>query len=323
MNKYNDFNSDTNQVAYTVPIDNNSQYDMNGHILQKNQVNYLTQASAPQLPPYTYRTPDYDKLFNMLVNKGFSRGLAQFFVEETKKFTKYYYLLDTSGSMSSNDGKQFIDGHITRCSRFAEMSALGTGIYELFSQCGIPAKFINFNGLSTDTSINYEQVPFNKIVETPSGGTPLKSILTGLYNEIAHIPGNKKLVLVTDGESTDGDITEIIKQIQHYNTSITIRLCTDQRVIVDYWNNIDKDLEIRLDIIDSYPDEIEEVNVYNKRLNYTKEFHSIREYGVLDHRLDHVDENALSPDDIKYFNSIIGPRNSKNYCNTDLGCIIL
>lgn len=241
-------------------------------------------------------------IYNLLrQNHKFPDKLAQCFVEEKSKISKYYYICDTSGSMAEIDGK-FYNGK--KCSRIEEMNEFVNFVWNLFYVSKTPAKFISFHG-SADTS-DESNLAINRVLVQPNGGTPLLRTLSLVQNELANINGRKKLVIITDGESSDGDITNIIKTIQNNNVSITVRLCTDNDRIVNYWNRIDSDLEINLDIIDSFHDERKEVNKFNPRINYTLELHKFRELGVLRNEFDHIDERMLSPTDETFIKSLVG-----------------
>ena len=37
---------------------------------------------------------------------------------------------------------------------------------------------------------------------------------------------------------------------------------------MNYWNNLDKDLEIQMDVLDDFVGETKEVEIYNKRITY-------------------------------------------------------
>ena len=44
---------------------------------------------------------------------------------------------------------------------------------------------------------------------------------------------------------------------------MVIRLCTDEDRIVDYWNNIDQQIELNMDVIDDPQGEAEEIHRYD------------------------------------------------------------
>ena len=246
-------------------------------------------------------------------------GYTQEMVELVKTelaICKYrFYIGDDSGSMNGSDGKIYKDGKVSHCSRYAEMkSELGES-FDICAKAGIESHFISLNsgsiyikkGGNGDLSRDHQE--YSRIFYTPNGGTPLNKVLTGVLNIIKTLPQGerKKIVLYTDGESSDGDITNIIKEIQHYNTSITVRLCTDQESVVTYWDNIDKNLEIRLDIIDSYTDEKPSVKRMNPRLKYEHSMHKLRVFGVVSNDFDRMDEARLTDSQIESLNALLGP----------------
>ena len=265
---------------------------------------------------------DYNRLNNMMISKGFYEELSKFFCEQIYKVTKTFFILDTSASMSSSDGKIFDEGKIIKCSRFTEMQKIVKDVFSLFFECQIPSKFTNLKCEYVDTLDSHINInSIDEIVSVTEGETSLKVILNNLKSEINYSSGQKKLVIITDGKSHNSDIAKTLKEIQGFDVSITIRLFTDDEKSITYWNNINKDLEIKLDIINSYFNEIIKVKKYNPKLNYTTYFHKLREYGVIDPRFHHIDQISLSKYDIKYLNEIAGPKNSKNYYKYNTGVI--
>lgn len=75
---------------------------------------------------------------------------------------------------------------------------------------------------------------------------------------------------------------------------VIMRLCTDEDEIVTYWNEIDRELEINMDILDDLQGEAEEVTAQNPWLTYSAPLHSIREWGVAMKELDFIDERPLT-----------------------------
>ena len=57
-------------------------------------------------------------------------------------------------------------------------------------------------------------------------------------------------VIATDGESTDGDLADAMKPLEDLPVWVVIRLCTDEDSVVEYWNNIDSQLELDMDVLD-------------------------------------------------------------------------
>ena len=104
-----------------------------------------------------------------------------------------------------------------------------------------------------------------------SGGTPLCWHVNAIVAAIAPIAGQLRaaghravLTIFTDGESSDGDVAQSLRPLSGLPVAVVIRLCTDDERVVHYWNAIDKQLEITLDVLDDLVGEAEEVRVHNK-----------------------------------------------------------
>jgi hypothetical protein len=80
---------------------------------------------------------------------------------------------------------------------------------------------------------------------------------------------------------------------------VVIRLCTDSESIVDYWNNIDQQLELEMDILDDLSGEAAEVTSNNNWLTYGEPLHRLREWGIHLKEMDLLDEGALSKEQMK------------------------
>ena len=58
------------------------------------------------------------------------------------------------------------------------------------------------------------------------------------------------IVIMTDGESSDGDLAAAMAPLQQLPVWVVVRLCTDDDNVVSYWNSIDEKLEVEMDVID-------------------------------------------------------------------------
>ena len=53
-----------------------------------------------------------------------------------------------------------------------------------------------------------------------------------------------------------------MRPLQHLPVWVVIRLCTDEDKMVDYWNNIDNEIELNMDVIDDPLGEAQEIYRY-------------------------------------------------------------
>jgi len=63
---------------------------------------------------------------------------------------------------------------------------------------------------------------------------------------------------------------------------VVIRLCTNEKKVTEFYNQIDEVLEFNLEVLDDYLDEAKEVYKFNKWLNYALPMHRCRELGYHD-----------------------------------------
>lgn len=113
------------------------------------------------------------------------------------------------------------------------------------------------------------------------------------------------IIIATDGESSDGDVAKALEPLRNLPVHIVVRLCTDDSKIVDYWNNIDNEIEVDIDVLDDYMGEAAEVRKLNSWLTYGEPLHRLREFGVPMKELDMLDEKSLTGDQVKRLCTII------------------
>ncbi len=116
------------------------------------------------------------------------------------------------------------------------------------------------------------------------------------------------LVIATDGAPTplfdgrptkaaaEAALSELRRLAATLPLRLVVRLCTDEREAVDFWNDADKELELGVDVLDDLEAEAEQIAaVGNGWLAYSPALHALRESGTLVGLLDLLDERRLGP----------------------------
>jgi hypothetical protein len=119
---------------------------------------------------------------------------------------------------------------------------------------------------------------FESLLEdVPSGGTPLCFHITELVKEITRIApelraaGKKAaIVIATDGEASDGDITEAMRPLQNLPCYVVIRLCTQDEKVAKHYEDLIKRLELYMDVISNPVEEAMQVAKINGWLTYAE-----------------------------------------------------
>eukprot|EP00980_Cylindrotheca_fusiformis_P012747 scaffold3118_cov64-Cylindrotheca_fusiformis.AAC.5 len=116
------------------------------------------------------------------------------------------------------------------------------------------------------------------------------------------------LILATDGlptssigltnNETNEEFINALREIQQLPIWLVIRLCTDDKEVVDFYNGLDKILELNLEVLDDFIDEAKEIHRYNKWLNYSIPIHRCREIGYQNRVFDLLDERPLNKDEV-------------------------
>ena len=123
------------------------------------------------------------------------------------------------------------------------------------------------------------------------------------------------IIIATDGLPTDSsgtcskyskdEFVTALKSLEGLPVWIVIRLCTDEDDVVEFYNDIDEQLELSIEVLDDFVGEAQEVYEHNKWLNYALPLHRCRELGFEDRVFDLIDERALTKSEIFQFCRII------------------
>ena len=256
----------------------------------------------------------------------FSDVMIESCIDDISQCEMRYYIGDDSGSMNTSDGEIYNEktGKMMNDSRLNEMKASIGKTFEIMTTANIKSMFLTLNNgdIMVDPLDNKGGNAYSTAYKRTFVGTNRATPLNATFERVAahayNIPGKKILVVYSDGESSDGDITQNIISLGKLDIHIIIRLCTDNETVVKYWNAFDKHPEISLDIIDSYKDEMKPIKVFNPKLNYTYKLHCIREIGLFSPIYDRLDEQTLSEGEIGRINAIFSPSTPEG-----CGCTIM
>ena len=131
----------------------------------------------------------------------------------------------------------------------------------------------------------------------PKGLTPLVTHINELRSKISNVApklrqnGQKAVIVIaTDGLPTETNVdgheknkelfVKAMRSLEGLPIWIVIRLCTDDEHVVNFYNDLDEQLELSLEVLDDFESEALEVYEHNKWLNYTLPIHRLREAGT-------------------------------------------
>ena len=273
---------------------------------------------------------DYSRLHDFLNQHQWPRGLQEHLIKGFQRTPIRFMIIDDSGSMSYSDGNKIVgsgaSSKLVTCTRWSELSTSMTFHAELAEAADAKTEFRLLNmaapimlGLGTDNDgVNLRQLKgyFNN---GPGGGTPLCRHIREVTQEIQEIAdslranGQKAVIIIaTDGQSSDGDVLTAMRPLQALPVWVVIRLCTDEDEVVNYWNSVDGQLELDIDVLDDFCAEASEVHENNKWLTYGLPLQRFREFGTTLKEIDLLDESRLTSEQIRNMMPVIlgGSRDS-------------
>ena len=295
-------------------------------------------ASAPPFEDVQHVQPqqDHSVLDNWLTSQGFPPGLIAALRESSISFPRRIWIVDNSGSMNTEDGHRVVgEGENMKfigCTRWRELGDTVEYHSEISGRAGWNTEFrlLNHPGrnfpqtFSANSPGDIDKVRRIMTESRPTGCTPLTKHLrairedfndTNYVNQLRSNGQRVVIVVATDGMPTDeqGYANAMVQQ-EFKNTLdsfgglpvwIVIRLCTDDDEICNYYNDIDEQLEIDLEVLDDFVGEGEEVFGCNPWVNYCLPIQRIREFGFHDKVFDLIDERLLSRSDLRAYIAIL------------------
>lgn len=274
-----------------------------------------------------------------LQEQGYTHGLTQALWKKRRSFPLNIWVVDNSGSMAHPDGHKLIrnlknDSYQTiPCTRWTEMQQTIQYHAQLAAllQCPTVFRLLNDPGrvvgpqqlsiaqrgsafLDEDLAVATSTIQN----ASPGGVTPLVGHLRDIWETVKSLEPSLRrngtkvaIVLATDGIPTDErgysnddvqrEFARALRAFEGLPVWIVVRLCTDEQAIVEYWNQLDSDLELSLEVLDDFISEAEEIYQHNKWLNYGLPLHRLREMGYHDRVFDLLDERKLAKDELREF----------------------
>ena len=275
----------------------------------------------PPLPPPGGIMDSQDVLRDFLRSEEWPEGLITTALNNSKYIASRYMILDDSGSMSAVDGQKFDSRYrkMISCKRWDELKA-AVEFHASFASAGkIPTEFVFLNGGQSiivgdknDEDNTKKNELFRRLDRGPGGLTPLCEKVREVArkvqqqaNELRKNGEKASITIFTDGKASDGDIEIALKQLLNLPVWVCIRLCTDEEDVGSYWNQVDDDIELPMDVLDDLKGEALEVTSRNPWLVYGMPLHRLREGGIHLKVLDSIDERPLVPAEIPEYVSIL------------------
>lgn len=280
-----------------------------------------------------------------MVELGVPRPLAAELAKEDERIGLRIYLLDNSGSMQAMDGNLTTvlpGGRIEQrgSTRWEEICAFAQDHAKWNFACGVPAEYVLLNspnqcsGTAPQEGVDYIRVDgtTRTVIDDlarllrnniPRGSTPitmrLREIGARIRAEAANLSSKGQLVYIT--VATDGLPTTINGQPDSSNmvgelkrmcntlpVQIVFRLCTDDEKVVEFYNRVDEENELPLDILDDFESEAKEIaSCGNNFFVYTPILHRIREAGTLYKLLDNIDEHKFNHLELRKMVELLSP----------------
>ena len=280
----------------------------------------------------TTKSPS-DAKKNSLVKYGFPVGLRDQIVKTLHQFPLRIWLLDNSGSMTEDDGNLFVPSRkqMINCTRWDELKNTMkfhlSVAHDLQAPCILRLLNPGHGGSQVMTCSDANPEVLAAQIESarttimntyPGSKTPLSSHLHQVHHHIQSLAPELRaqgqrvcVVLATDGLPTDNPhnvhggpkaaFCKALNSLRGLPVWIVIRLLTDDEEVVDYWNNLDQEVEVPLDVLDDWEGEAREVAVANPWINYTQELHHAREFGLAHPVFDLMDEKAFGASEVTQF----------------------
>jgi hypothetical protein len=292
--------------------------------------------------PHIATRPLDDNQIQRLVEQGFTRGLSMSLNQMKEVFALRIWIVDNSGSMQKTDGHRIIPTKnrdvvkTVPCSRWEEIHECVDYHIKLAGLVEAPTRFRLMNNPGANVGpqqfsvgedpdrVVHDMQQAQSIMRKarPGGCTPLTNHILEIQNEVFYMaPELRKkgqkvvIVIATDGLPTDErgyggpqhsqEFVEALRLLEGLPVWVVVRLCTDEDEVVDFYNELDGQLELSMEVLDDFSGEAKEVTGENPWLNYALPLHRLREMGYHDRVFDMLDERALTKTEVRDFCALL------------------
>eukprot|EP00566_Odontella_aurita_P011130 CAMPEP_0113533784 /NCGR_PEP_ID=MMETSP0015_2-20120614/4801_1 /TAXON_ID=2838 /ORGANISM="Odontella" /LENGTH=407 /DNA_ID=CAMNT_0000432883 /DNA_START=113 /DNA_END=1336 /DNA_ORIENTATION=- /assembly_acc=CAM_ASM_000160 len=276
---------------------------------------------------------------SLLKEQGFTEGLARSLAASMAAFPLRIWVVDNSGSMAAVDGHRFVETSkrnevkVVSCTRWSEIQETVEYHARLAALLKAPTIFRMLNNPGSgvgqpqfgiadkgDSFIDQDLQLVLQIIQKscPGGVTPLarhvreiREQVTGLASALNQRGQKVAIILATDGLPTDDngvcneyykrDFVDAIRGVEGLPVWVVVRLCTDDEEVVDFYNDLDAQLELSVEVLDDFVGESDEVHGHNRWLNYALPLHRCREMGFHHRIMDLLDERRLTAGELAEF----------------------
>lgn len=145
-----------------------------------------------------------------------------------------------------------------------------------------------------------------QLSRAPLGQTAISARLDGVIKRLIGIEGKLReegtialLIIMSDGESTDERMTEVLRPLEGLPLQIVIRISTMSKEINDYWQAINSALDIDMLVLNAFESEAELVREWNGWLTYSEPLHYMKEFGVNTAGMHLLSQRQLSKQEIR------------------------
>mmetsp|Transcript_28149 Transcript_28149/g.47824 ORF Transcript_28149/g.47824 Transcript_28149/m.47824 type:complete len:417 (-) Transcript_28149:194-1444(-) len=289
--------------------------------------------------------PVPEQQIQQLVKQGYTRGLATSLAQTIKSFPLRIWVVDNSGSMHKTDGHRFVetkrsqDVKVVDCSRWNEIVDCVEYHTQMAAALEAPTTFRMLNDPSCGPNSQQFGIAENSLdrralqeevdraisimkTANPGGVTPLIQHIEEIAQSVKELEPQLRadgcrvaIILATDGLPTDErgyggaaiqrQFLEALRGLEGLPVWVVVRLCTDEEKVVEFYNDLDGQLELSLEVLDDFIEEANEVHEHNPWLNYALPLHRLREMGYHHRIFDMMDERPFTHEELREYCSLL------------------